>query len=217
MKYACIDIETTGLDSEKDQILEFGCVLDVWPPAVPIAELPRFQCYISHDRIEGHPMALAMNERIIGKIANRSAYPEDKFMDLGYLRVALEGFLISNGFLDSKEIEANNSAPIGAKIMKPSVTCAGKNFAKFDWPFLETAGIFWNWTPRHRVLDPVTMYLRWEDEKPPALKDCLERAGINPKRFDAHTAIGDCEAVIALLRYGMCCTLDNRPVPKELL
>ncbi len=200
MKIAVIDIETTGLDPYKDQILEVGCVIETWPPTQPIANLPKWQAYVLHERLTGNPFALNMNKKIVEYIAKPDKFPELTFVDPAALALFLEGFL-----LKEEVLEKNREGKMVAN-------CAGKNFAKFDWPFLEEAGVLRNWTPRHRVLDPMPLYLQWEDQQPPSLDVCLERAGIKKDRFEQHTAIGDCHAVTALLRRGL-----EKLVPNTLL
>ena len=68
MRYASIDIETTGLDLSYCQMLEFGCVLD--DMEAPVENLPTFHCYILRPYYTGDPYALAMHSTIFKRIAN---------------------------------------------------------------------------------------------------------------------------------------------------
>lgn len=63
MRYIALDIETTGLDPVRDQILEIGAVIedteaDSLPP---VAALPCFHAVLHHPRLEGSEVALGMN------------------------------------------------------------------------------------------------------------------------------------------------------------
>lgn len=190
MRYVSIDIETTGLNPETDQILEFGAVIDdTLRPDVPVEELPTFRKVIRSDRLSGTPMAIAINASLINFIASVEKPEENELFclpkDLGFeFFVWLRG----HGF----KIKNNSNA---------AFVPAGKNYAGFDSRFLNKIP-HWNTylTPCHRTLDPAILYFDpLKDEKPPSLYECLERAG-----FDAtvkHTAVDDARDVVRLLRH----------------
>ena len=73
MKVLYIDLETTGLDHDCDNVLEVGCVLDNFID--PLVGLPRFHCYVVKERYAGHPFALALNAGILKIIAERAKHP----------------------------------------------------------------------------------------------------------------------------------------------
>ena len=52
MKYVSIDIETTGLDKDKNQILEVGAVLDELGSDTPVEDLPKFRAVIIHEQMQ---------------------------------------------------------------------------------------------------------------------------------------------------------------------
>jgi len=66
--YLAIDIETTGLDPEKHQVLEIGAVM--YQPGKAIMECPTFRALIEHDEYRGSAVALAMNHRLLQEIAD---------------------------------------------------------------------------------------------------------------------------------------------------
>lgn len=195
MRFLSIDLETTGLDPERDQILQIGVVIgDFVTPGVQA--LPSWECLIAHERIYGNPFAIAMNAGLIGKIARREQHPNDLFFP--FLEAAYEslaGWLIGHGF------EPGSDGRI-------QFVAAGKNVAGFDLPFLnsdENDGATWRslFKPKHRVFDVGPLYFQHGDSAPPDLRTCLARAGID-KEVD-HTAVADALDVIRLLRarYGM--------------
>ncbi len=49
MKYISLDIETTGLNKNENQIVEVGAVLDEIGSTTPIEELPKFRAVLLHD------------------------------------------------------------------------------------------------------------------------------------------------------------------------
>lgn len=181
-KYISIDIETTGLDPDNCQILEFGAVIEDW--VTPVEELPRFHCYIVHDVVKGNPKAFAMNGAILNKIADREG--EDR--GVRYLTPQMLGFAFQH-WLDDCGIDS------GA-----SIVAAGKNFSGFDRQFLERCPEF-HAKFKHRCIDPAMLFWNPEtDEVPPSTKECMERAGIEGEV--AHTAIEDALGIIRLVRYG---------------
>lgn len=186
MKYISIDIETTGLNPETDQILEFGAVIeDTLQPGVAVEDLPAFRRIIRHDRLSGTPLALMMNTDIIHSIAFYT--PKDpQFCTIKELTNEFRKFLR----VYFKEDNHHHF----------EFVVAGKNFSSFDLQFLKRVP---EWTryiqPRRRVLDPAILYFDpIKDEVPPSLEECLRRAG-----FDGnvrHKAIGDAQDVIRVLR-----------------
>lgn len=149
MKYISIDIETTGLDPETCQIIEFAAIVNN-----DTDEYPTFHRYIKHPLYYGKPYALSMHPRIFKELAKgKGIWP-------GQLAFEFSMFLKENGFDDR-------------------ITVAGKNFAAFDVKFLEELRDWKKLIKiRHRVLDPAILYMRPEDKVPPNMSTCLERAGL---------------------------------------
>lgn len=186
--YVSIDLETTGLDPDVCQILEFGAVIDDWH--TPIENLPQFHYYVLPRRrvrgqmyLTGSPFALALNAKIL------------KIIDSTHF-----------------ETEARPEKNLGArfadwlaqhKVDPLHVTAAGKNFASFDLQFLNSVAHFSKYVNfKHRTIDPALFYWRPDiDSCLPNTAECLKRAGFNS--HVAHTAIEDCISIIQLIRRGI--------------
>ena len=180
--YISIDLETTGLDHNWCQILEVGAVIDNWKWALD--DLPRFHCYVIHDRVVGEAKGLAMNAKILDRIAER-ARPENReylFLMPSQVMHNLKIFLRDNG--------------MGSDVQ---TVAAGKNFARFDDRFLEKLDGYRGLNLLHRCIDPGMFY--WDptrDRQPPNTEECLRRAGL-PADVK-HDAINDALNVIRLIR-----------------
>lgn len=185
--YVAIDLETTGLNENHCQVLEFGAVIDDWH--TPIDQLPRFHKYIRpHDVINGQsyicgqPYALALNAEIIRKLANDDNTESCTEEELGVYFAA---------WLAEHDIDPLH------------VTASGKNFTGFDLQFLkQVVGFTKHVHFEHRAIDPAVFYWRPDiDDQLPSTKTCLERAGLSGRV--AHTAIEDCISVMQLVRRGV--------------
>jgi hypothetical protein len=198
LPYVSIDLETTGLNPETCQILEFGAVFDDWTK--PINKQPRFHRIIPHKVIVGEPFALQMNAALLKTIATepaaqRALREEGVFFSQAPNQEA--GFCTIDGLCEQFGQWLKNSC--GWDTSK-NITPAGKNFASFDMNFLKPQG-FDSFFHR-RTLDPAVLY--WhpaEDEKLPDTKTCMLRAGLDGEV--AHTAVEDALTVVHLIRRGM--------------
>ncbi len=205
MRYASIDIETTGLDHNTCQILEFGCVLDDTDPEkmVEMKNCPQFRALILHNQIIGEPYALALNAKLIAEIRDAKGEFKREASGSNLSMTTLPQYLASNflGWLESNgyEVEKQESGLYG---LKSGLICAGKNFASFDKRFLERLDS-WNLLIRmkHRVIDPAMFYMHPTDPEPPKTEVCYERAGI--LEVPAHTAVEDAVKVCLLVRHAM--------------
>ena len=178
MKYVSIDLETSGLDPERCQILEFAAVIDDGVRFV--TELPTFHRYVIHDEYRGEPYALAMHSEIFKRIAKRDK--DYKYIGISDLALAFKAFLLDND-------------------LKSHITVAGKNFANFDLRFLRRVPGWNNIIGiRHRMIDPGCLY--WspivDKERLPNLTTCLLRAGF--VKTVSHTAVEDAIDVIYTVR-----------------
>lgn len=185
MKYVSIDIETTGLDHNHCQTIEFGAVIDDLTDPKPYSELPTFHCYVERERYTGEPYALAMHAEIFRRIAKREE--PYKYVKPEHLREKFTAFLSANHLLDGKP--------------RTEINVVGKNFAKFDWRFLENEKFDNSVSFRlcHRNLDPGSLYFNPNyDAKPPDSKTCMKRAGLEGEV--AHTALEDAMMVVKLIR-----------------
>lgn len=203
MIYCSIDIETTGLDKKKCDIVQFAAVLDDLSNPQPLEKLPTFNAYFTSENFSGEPYALSMHPAIFRKIAdakkNKTDYDEDgsHFMDINGLPYAFRNFL------------TKNNIPENPKTGSISLNIAGKNAAMFDLPFLKKKIKNWqNVWFKHRVLDPAILYYEPGDKELPDSKKCMERAGISGEV--AHTALEDALAVVKLIRNKMLPILSGR-------
>lgn len=187
MKYLAIDIETTGLNPEKHQILSFGAVVEDTDNPVSIDSLPSFYRVISGDIKEGaSPFALSMNSGVLRDIA------DGKGVSLYDFRKQLVQFIREN--FGKGE----------------TILLAGANIEYFDLKFLEK--ISWNkevcrsgieggemFSRYRRVLDPSLLFLDIEtDVKLPGLQECLIRSGIGSSV--THHALEDARDVVKVFR-----------------
>lgn len=194
MIYCSIDIETTGLDNKKCDVVQFAAVLDDLSNPQPLNKLPTFAAYITADSYCGEPYALSMHPAIFRKIAdakkNKTEFDEDgsHFMTIDNLPYAFRNFL------------TKNNVPENPKTSAISLNIAGKNAAMFDLPFMKEKVTNWqNVWFKHRVLDPAILYYEPGDKELPDSKKCMERAGIAGEV--AHTALEDALAVVKLIRF----------------
>ena len=196
MKFASIDIETTGLSQENSDILQFAVVLDDLKNPKPLEELPRFQAIFMQDNYKGNPFALSMHSEIFKKIdmakkKNLEYCPNQDihFMPIEHLPTALTAFFLKNGY--------NQNDKNGNIYINP----AGKNLSSFDIPFLKSKIKDWGSIYfLNRSIDPAILYFDLEnDDSLPDMKKCMERAGIAGEV--AHTAIEDALVVVKLLRH----------------
>ena len=196
MRYLSIDLETTGLDPQNSQILEFGAVLEDTNNILPMDELPYYHAYIVPEKgiITGHIYALNMNASIIEKINNKNTLQEKyNFIELGDLTESFLFWLSSQGFKTNKiDGESIN--------VSEYLNIAGKNFNGFDKLFLNNVPL-WNKhiKMRHRVIDPAVLFVDWKNDGAlPDLSKCKEKAGLDS--VVSHLAIDDAKDVIRLLR-----------------
>ncbi len=197
MKYLSIDLETTGLDWENNQILEFGAVLEDSNKKLPIEELPKYHAFIKHpgNNISGNIFALNMNASIIEKLKNEKLY-KDKY---NYIKIdeLADDFL---AWLKIQGFEIDEKIYDDTTHYSTTITVAGKNFAGFDKNFLNNVpGFSKKIKIRSRVIDPAVLFVDWKnDDALPSLDECKQKAGI--VGAVTHTAVEDAIDVIELLR-----------------
>lgn len=181
MIYVSIDIETTGLDRDNDQIIEFGAIMEDTKNPKSFEDSFKFHKYIEHDRYSGGAYALALNQRIFKILAGNGNGNDDIILPdkLGYE---------FNNWL-------NSYCSVYGKF-----SVAGKNFRDFDYEYLKRLSVWNDWIKiERRIIDPAVLF--WNpliDDKLPSQDECLVRAGIDGKV--EHTALGDAWQVIQLLR-----------------
>jgi hypothetical protein len=193
MIYVSIDLETSGLDAENCQILEFGAVLEDTNNILPLEDLPQFHCYLKHPggNISGNIFALNLNAGIIANLKNEKDL-KDKYQ---YLKPDE----LADAFLAWLKIQGLEIKEKNGKFYT-TITVAGKNFAGFDRKFLDKIPNFSKKIRmRQRTLDPAILFLDWKlDDAPPSLDECKVKAGI--EGVVTHLAVDDAMDVIKLLR-----------------
>jgi DNA polymerase III epsilon subunit-like protein len=181
MKYVSIDLETSGLNPERHNVIQIACIIEDTTVQAPIEELPTLNLFVKHKEYVGQDFALGLNGWIMDILSERAPLPEGAQI------------------IDSKDVNHivrrffhEQNAKVG-----DTVFAAGKCFNSFDRPFLQNQH---NLKFHRRVLDPMMLYCRPEDEKPPGMGDCCERAGIIVDESKLHDAVYDAQLVIALIR-----------------
>jgi oligoribonuclease (3'-5' exoribonuclease) len=222
MLYLSIDVETTGLEKDRYQILSIGAILEDTTKKLSFEEIPKFHVAILHNEITGSPFALNMNKKIIEAIVQyQTAKDQDEKNDLVQMTgmhfyqedQVVEGFyrwLYDNGVVEFDmekfksqmvKLENGKAYPMLTSKMKPvTINVAGKNFASFDKHFLERLP---RWQQviriRQRIIDPSVIFTNWTDDKAiPSLYECKQRAKI--EGIVTHDALEDAWDVIQLLR-----------------
>jgi oligoribonuclease len=223
MKYVSVDIETTGLDTEKCEILSIGAIIEDTNKLLPIDQLPKFHIAIKRETISGSMFALNMNKDLIETIVNyQTAQTQEEKNDIVQMtgmqflnedEVAIEFyyFLYANGLMDNKKplenVQWTNHAKYGKvptinqkALPIDHINVAGKNFGTFDKIFLERLP---RWKQlikmRNRILDPAILFVDWKsDEALPGLNLCKERSKINGEV--THNALEDAIDVVEVLR-----------------
>lgn len=182
LRYVSIDLETTGLKPDEDQILQIAAVVDGGGlEGTPIEQLPTFNRVIHRTRVYGHPVAMAMNAALLKKCAAEPAGNVERGVFIDF-----EGWL--QQYLDAKKI-------VGA----------GKNFGSFDLNFLRRVmdtSVF-----HHRYLDPGMLYFDAKSDvrTPPNTETCINRlkndypgaAGMD----HTHDALDDARIMVRLIRH----------------
>ena len=198
MKFLSIDIETTGLEPQNHQILEFGAVaIDTSCGNAPYVS--DFNAVFIHKELTGNPIALTMNAELINEI---NMVLKTKDFDYDEFNLGIDNDDMHPRFSDSKYVRNSEEFQkyfdewLKSINFTERLTLAGKNLASFDLKFLEAAGIEIKY--RHRMIDPAILYVDWEkDETLPDLQQCLDRAGII--KSVEHTSIADAMDVAELV------------------
>ena len=178
MKFISLDIETSGLNPERHQVLELAMVLEDTEYVMPLQDLPFFNQRISYEEVTGSPFALAMNHQLIKDMHYPCAVP---------LATAVE-----NAWQWLYDVL--DHVPVGTNM--PFVTVAGKNVGTFDIPFLKANGFEALTEMFHRrTLDAGSALFKYNKPFLPSLGDLIP-----PGRKVQHTAYQDALDVIEVLR-----------------
>lgn len=183
MQLLVIDVETTGLDPERHQVLELAAIYfdtaDITNlPAAARGTLqahgPELELVVYHDELVGQARALAMNAPLLARLQN-GAYPQ-------YAYARLCEF--------ARQYHRRDAGPLIA---------AGKNVAGFDLPFIRRMDTDapHSLPLHHRTIDPGSLYTRPDDNEPPSLAECCRRAGISADV--THRAIDDARLTLNVI------------------
>ena len=219
MIYVSIDIETSGLDHEKNCVLSIGAIIEDTEKKLPYEECPKFNAVILQREIFGSPRALTMNKGLIAMIGeylegnDETRFNMDTILDYSFYEKddVIKEFYC---FLDKNGLGhgLTNSGGMGEVVngvhrpminsgTKPiTLNVAGKNFGTFDKLFLQQLP-WWQKLirTRQRVLDPAILCVDWhKDNSLPSLTTCKERTNIGGEV--THDALEDAWDVIQVLR-----------------
>jgi len=200
MKYVSIDIETTGLDENQHQILEFAAIIEDTQLNLSYEDIPKFRRVIINpdDKYVFSSYACSLNTRlvkIISRIVENNSFDKINLpnMDDGYcypdnLIVSFADFLTSN---DDK----------WARSFQKEIIPVGKNFKGFDQKFITRLKHFNEFIKfEYRTLDPASLFVNWdEDASVPSTSTCKKRAGLG--NSVSHEALADAWDVIQLFRF----------------
>ena len=172
-----VDIETTGLDHNRCEILSIGAVvinLDTRQKE------DTFYGIINHRNFYAEPYALMLNADLIAKIAD-GGYEEENGDGSTYIK-------------DSKESVLRKFLEWLYPFKQYCVV--GKNFGTFDLKFFEKA---YGKNPfNRRIVDVGSIYFDLNvDSKVPNLPECLDKAGMN--NVVTHNALEDAQQVADLV------------------
>ena len=186
MRYISLDLETSGSNPRRHQILELAAVVEDSRHAVPLADLPAFRRVVRHAEYVGTAGAIALNARLFQELAQPEPNPE--LCPPEELLPQLRAFLLAQGFRPDKHDCV-------------SVTMAGKNIGVFDLGFLkELPGYGTLLRAEPAMLDPAAFYLNWrKDSRLPTMSICKARARFDDREV-AHEALADALDVVRLLR-----------------
>lgn len=171
-----IDIETTGLDPERHQVLEIGVARGDIYTSDP---LDTWHCYVNHDELYMNSYALNMNRDLLQQIHKLKQTNSKELLRPRHVFPLFNNWLTQMGEQQDSKL----------------IVC-GRNFNGFDRQFLKQLGFIGLF--RHRVLDPTILYMRRGDEYPPSLEETAKRAGLLPVK--SHRALPDAIQSIGCVR-----------------
>jgi oligoribonuclease (3'-5' exoribonuclease) len=195
MRYLSLDLETTGLDDTKCQILQVGAVFD--DTCGPLETSPTFNALVWAPEYRGEAYALALNHEILSALAQN---PFDRTIEFRGRKARV---------LHRQNLALQLNAWLSQYAPGPYVV-AGKNAAGFDIPFLKKYPEFDLLNFDHRIIDVGSLYLRPGDARVPNLDECLRRGGFDTTV--SHDAVDDALDVCKLIRRWEL-TYENNMVP----
>lgn len=162
MRYISIDLETTGLDPRKHQVIEIAMVHEDTENPRALVDLPKLRLLIARQDIRGQPEALEMNRALLAE-AREVGFTEEQAWQL------VKEQLNDWGYWSDRKAVA-----------------AGKNVAGFDLQFFpdEIREMF-----HHRVIDPGSVFFDFKSDRPPSLGTILGRPVSHTALEDARDVV----------------------------
>jgi DNA polymerase III epsilon subunit-like protein len=99
MLYVSIDLETTGLDPNACQVIEFAAVIEDTLNPLPYEELPKFSKLVLHDSVQGELYAVNMNAAIFKEL-NDAKEGDGSYCEVDELYGEFEKFLTEHNVID---------------------------------------------------------------------------------------------------------------------
>ena len=182
MKILWLDLETTGLDWNKHQILELAAVAD--DTDQPIGEAKTFQVLVWNDPLVIEPRLLEMHKELLAKITRENSVLPRELAGL------LGDFVLSLGW--------DRHLNIGGKNVGFDINFLGRQ----EWFGRDGLALtFGGFRSRSRFIDIGMLWANWKtDEALPGTNQCLERAGL--QGGTNHRALEDCLIAAELFRKG---------------
>jgi len=179
-KYISIDIETTGLDHNNHQIIEFAAVLP---------NGSHFTKFVVHPEYRGSAIAIAMNKRIFDALSKfqtekLQAGPGTPYVHAAELYYEFRHWLEANGIIEQAH-------PIG------------KNYSGFDAQFLRTLNCEFPTLFHYRALDIGSMYAT--DSGVPGLKELVDKwpEVVQHIPGELHDALYDARVCMAFAKHNV--------------
>jgi len=227
MKFISMDLETTGLDSDRDLVVEIAAgVSQVRPLSFFKGDMDRkaterlkllpagdelrkaISDYV-YAPLENPIRILVMPDKEITARLEVLAMHSDLWVELDTYREAMrqkEVIKLDESFY---VVRREKAYPIFRGWFKRvwsddgMANVAGKNFAGFDARFLRRLDPQFDGLFRPRVIDPAVLYYRDGDEKTPSTENCLERLREKWPEMPGmkqHRAMDDATAVAWLVK-----------------
>lgn len=204
IKYFSIDCETSGLDPNTCQILQFSAIYEDPKLCLPFDKIPKFNRFIKHENYYGQDYALWLNSEILLRLSKYKNSWTDEEKEKSEIVTSYKDLLD-----DFERFVRFNTNEFGNANVY--INAAGKNFGTFDLQFINNAIKTFS-TPeeykikfRHKIIDPAILYVDDDDKSLPGLDKCLQRASITRETHKdggivSHDGLMDAFDVIELLR-----------------
>lgn len=177
MRYISVDLETTGLDTNKCQIVMASFVLeDTERPEVPLEELKHCTALIRHENYYWESYALNMNQWIVNHLYEK--FTPFKVLTPEDWENEVLKYLFQIDYRQERKF-----------------TLAGKNIGGFDSKFLPKSILN---RCHYRYIDVGSVCIDWSKDKVGSLSDLKNERGLGKEV--THNAYYDALDVIKILR-----------------